>query len=297
MVSERDIPAVKLQKTVPGEPLHVKYLGTNCILIGDGKTQWMVDPHFTRPCKSDLLKRLAPDPARIEAGLADARIENLQAVVLSHTHYDHALDAVGTCRLSGATLVGSQSAHFLGMGANLPSSQMRVVQGGDSLSLGNFRVSFFVSRHILLSRFFNAVSGMHRHIDHPISPSAYFWQYREGTVFTLFIQHPHKCFLISSSAGFFVQKPTALKVDFSILSIGGLMLKSNAYLRCYMQQMALDVDARRVFLSHWDDFTTPLCNPLRWMPGSQRIVKRCMRQARSNDIAVEVLPYGEEIRV
>jgi L-ascorbate metabolism protein UlaG (beta-lactamase superfamily) len=294
MLSKRVIPASGSQKAAGG-PVYIKYLGTNSILIGDGKTHWMVDPHFTRPCKRDLLKKLSPDCTVIEKALADAGIADLRTVVLSHTHYDHALDAAETCRLTGATLVGSQSANFLGMGANLPPSQMSLVQDGDCLSVGDFQVTFFASRHILLSCLFNMVSGMHREIEHPIPVPAYFWQYREGTVFTLFVQHPHKRFLISSSAGYFANKPPPLKVDISILSMGGMMLKSDAYLTGYLQQMAINMGAQRVYLSHWDDFTTPLSSSLQWMPGGRRTIKRFIHSAQGTGLAVEVLPYGQEI--
>jgi L-ascorbate metabolism protein UlaG (beta-lactamase superfamily) len=297
MAPEKGVPAVKPQKTASGGRLHIKYLGTNCILIGDGKTQWMLDPHFTRPGKLDLLKRLNPDRARIGAVLADAGIDELQAVILSHTHYDHALDAVETCRLTGAKLVGSRSTRWLCMGAGFPLHWMQEVQDGESMSLGDFQVTFFPNWHILLSRLFNAVSGMHGHIDRPFPPAAYFWEYREGTVFTLLVQHPRKSFLIGSSAGFFVNKPPNLKVDFSILSIGGLLLKSKTYLRRYLQQMAIDLGAGKVLLSHWDDFTTPLSDHLRWMLGSRRIVKRILDQAQESDLEIEVLPYNKAIHV
>jgi L-ascorbate metabolism protein UlaG (beta-lactamase superfamily) len=281
----------------PGESVNITYQGTNSILIGDGSTQWLLDPHFTRPSKRDLLKRLIPDVAAIEAVLAGAGPGDLRAVILSHTHYDHALDAAETCRLTGATLIGSQSASFLAAGANLPPSQARVVHDGDCLSLGDFQLTFLVSRHILLSRLFNLVSGMHRKIESPVVPPAYFWQYKEGTVFTLFVRHPAKSFLISSSAGFFDHNPPGLQVDFCVLSLGGLMLKRKSYIRQYIQQMAVETGAKRIYLSHWDDFTIPSSSVLRCMPGTHRAVKRIIDYAYESDIQVQVLPYGEVIQV
>jgi hypothetical protein len=59
--------------------------------------------------------------------------------------------------------------------------------------------------------------------------------------------------------------------------------------------MAINMGAQRVYLSHWDDFTTPLSSSLQWMPGGRRTIKRFIHSAQGTGLAVEVLPYGQEI--
>lgn len=143
--------------------LTVTWLGTTAVLLDDGQSALMVDPFFTRPpgLLNLLLNReIAPDETRIAEGLTAAGVRRLEAVLVSHTHFDHAMDAGVVARLTGAPLLGSPSTANVGRGAGLPEDRIEVIehgwgprpQGGTrgraglSLALASFRTVHVATR-------------------------------------------------------------------------------------------------------------------------------------------------------
>src|SRR5690606_26082605 len=112
-----------------GDALTATWFGTTAILLRAGDDALMIDPFFTRPRGLWPMLRnaaIAPDEALIRRWLAQAQVEHLHAVLVSHSHYDHAMDAGVVARLTGAQLVGSASTANIGRGAGLPPSRLTV---------------------------------------------------------------------------------------------------------------------------------------------------------------------------
>jgi L-ascorbate metabolism protein UlaG (beta-lactamase superfamily) len=102
--------------------MKITYLGTNTLLFNEDQTSLLIDPHFTRPRKLNLLSKIRPEPEIIAENLARFEIRKLEGVLLTHTHYDHALDAVEVIRQAGGVLYGSASAVHLARGAGWMNS-------------------------------------------------------------------------------------------------------------------------------------------------------------------------------
>ncbi len=126
----------------------ITFFGTNCLVFTKAGSALMVDPHFTRPNLLSLFGKIAPDPEKIAAGLIKAGVDSLAGVLLTHAHYDHALDAVETVRRTDAMLYGSASAGMLASGEGLEPGRMRVVMPGEAIQIDSFRVRFIPSRHV-----------------------------------------------------------------------------------------------------------------------------------------------------
>ncbi|MBU0513215.1 MAG: MBL fold metallo-hydrolase, partial [Proteobacteria bacterium] len=113
---DRYFPAAPIE---PGE-VGLTWLGTNCLVLSDGSTRLMIDPNLTRPSgmlgPGLFLKKIAPDLGLIDRWLARAGADRLDAVLLTHTHFDHALDAAAVAAKTGAMLLGSASAANVGRG-------------------------------------------------------------------------------------------------------------------------------------------------------------------------------------
>lgn len=87
--------------------LRVTVLVVSTLLIEDGETAILTDGFFTRPSKLRFLfTKLEPDPGLIARQLQRAGIRNLAAVVVVHSHYDHAMDSPVVAKQTGAQLVG-----------------------------------------------------------------------------------------------------------------------------------------------------------------------------------------------
>ncbi len=254
--------------------LTLTYLGTNCLVISDNRTTLLIDPHFTRPANLlgpvILFKRIKPDKALISSTLEKVGITSVEAILITHTHYDHALDAVETALLTGASLVGSGSLSMLPSASDLGAGKLVSANDHPEFYFGNFCISFLPSRHLpmpLISQW-TALCG--KEIKEPVTLPASAIAYKEGDVYNIQIKHPHGSILILGTAS-----PITGTIDSSIrniaLSVGGLNLKSNKYIECYVESFHQLSSGSNFILTHWDDFSKPLSEPAHDLPGMKRV--------------------------
>ena len=104
--------------------------------------------------------------------------------------------------------------------------------------------------------------------------------------------------LLIGSAGFNNGDYKGLQVDYVVLGIGGLGLKSVAYQDAFFQNCVLDTGAEVVFISHWDRFTSPLVRPLKPLFGSKMVVNRFqLASSKSGTPVVRLLIPWEDINI
>lgn len=244
----------------PADGLRVTFLGVATLLLDDGDTAILTDGFFTRPGRRTVLTgRVAPDPALIRQTLRRAGVKRLAAVIVGHSHYDHALDAPEVARQTGAALVGSESTANVGRGWGLPEPQIRVVHGGDQLDFGRFHVQLIKSRH--------APTGFTGgEISKPLVPPARATDYKEGDSYSILVQHGQRSLLVQTSAGFVEGALQGRHADVVFLGVGTLGMQPVPFRQAYWQQVVQTLGARRVFPIHWDDFTRPLTQDLAALP-------------------------------
>lgn len=248
-----------------GDGLAVTFLGVSSLLVDDGKTAFLTDGFMSRPSiPRVLLGRLAPDQDRIRATLdrlgfgADGR--QLAAVLPVHTHYDHAMDSAVVAQRTGAVLVGGTSSANLGRGAGLAPDQIAVVTPGRPQTFGAFTVTHLLSEHCPPDRY----PGI---IDEPVVPPARTSAYRCGEAWSILVEHTSGCSaLLQGSAGFVEGALAGRRADVAYLGVGQLGLTEEDYIRAYWAQTVETLGARRVVLTHWDDFFRGLDQPLRALP-------------------------------
>jgi L-ascorbate metabolism protein UlaG (beta-lactamase superfamily) len=245
--------------------LAVTFLGVAGLLVDDGESAVMTDGFFSRPSLLRVaLGRIAPDPARIGAALRrlglDGDTGRLRAVVPVHTHYDHVLDSAVVAERTGAVLVGGESAAQVGRGAGLADSRVRVVPPGETVSYGSMSLTFLASEHCPPDRFPGEIPA-------PVVPPVRASAYRCGEAWSILLQHTSgRSALLQGSAGFVPGALAGRRADVAYLGVGQLGVQSEAYIRRYWAETVQAVGARRVVLTHWDDFFRPLDAPLRALP-------------------------------
>ena len=244
------------------DELSVTFLGVATLLVDDGDSAVMTDGFFSRPgSASVLLRRLAPNHARIEGCLDRVGVDELEVVIPVHTHYDHALDSAVVADYTGAVLLGGRSAANIGVGHGLTEDQVAVVDSGTTTTWGNYEVTMIGSEHCPPDRYPGS-------IDEPVVPPERVSAYRCGQAWSIFIHHrpSGKRVLIMGSAGYVEGSLDGHQADVVYLGVGQLGLQSDEYIRNYWRETVSTVRARRAVLIHWDDFFRPLDQPLRALP-------------------------------
>lgn len=268
--------------------LTATWFGVTGVLLSDGAHAVFVDPFFTRPrgyWRAALNRPIAPDEALIEAWLARAGVAELDAVLVSHSHFDHAMDAGVVARLTGARLAGSPSTLNIGRGAGLPEAQLVEMRNGEARAFGSFEVTFVESRHAGATG--GAPTG---DILAPLAPPARYLDYKLGGAWSILIAHPQGRVLHHGSAGFV---PGALAGRGADVVFLGIALLPD--LDAYLAEVVDAVGARRVIPTHWDDFTRPLEAKLRPLPLGVRLDRFFEDMARRPDLAVQTLELGERV--
>jgi L-ascorbate metabolism protein UlaG (beta-lactamase superfamily) len=240
--------------------LRVTFLGVSTLLFDDGETALLTDGFFSRPSLLRVAVRaLRPDPKRIDSCLRRAGISRLAAVLVAHSHYDHALDAPVVAARTGAVLVGSASTAAIGAGYDLPVDRFVPAPVAQPLRFGAFTVTAVESEHSHPDRF----PGR---IDAPVRPPARAAAYRTGECYSFHIGHAEGAALVHASANFRAGALAGLRADTVYLGIGGLGRSSEQFRQDYWRQVVEPVRPSRVVPIHWDRFTRPLSRPLRPLP-------------------------------
>lgn len=245
----------------PGAPaLRVTFVGVSTLLFDDGETAFMTDAFFSRPGVLSMLGTIAPDSAVIADALERLGVRTLAAVIPVHSHYDHAMDAPLVARRTGALLVGSASTANVGRGAGLAEDRIKVVQGGEVLAFGRFRITLLPSAHA------PSPMLMPGEIGAPLTPPARFNAYRLGECYSVLVEHDGRTILVQGSAGYRPGALQGVKADVVYLGIALMGRQDEAFRQGYWREVVQGVGARRVIPIHWDDFFVPLDRPLVALP-------------------------------
>ncbi|MHA7666358.1 MBL fold metallo-hydrolase [Mycolicibacterium sp. HS_4_1] len=248
-------------------PLTVTWAGVTTMLVAatdpaGSSSALLTDGFFSRPSLLSVgLGRLSPALPRIDGCLHRLGIDRLDAVLPVHTHFDHAMDSAAVAARTGAKLVGGTSAAYIGRGGGLTDSQLTVAVPGESMTLGAFDVTLFTGHHCPPDRFPGTITA-------PVVPPVRASAYKCGEAWSTLIVHrvSGRSLLAVGSAGFVPGALAGQRADVVYLGIGQLGLQPEKYLVDYWKETVRMVNARRVILTHWDDFFRPLHEPLRALP-------------------------------
>lgn len=263
------------------------WLGTAGLYVSDGETGFFIDPFVSR---YGVLKvicgfSLPPMIPEIEDCIQQVGGADAQTVIVSHSHYDHALDAPFFAKKTGAMLVGSASTAQIGRGAGLPEKQMRVVQPGEHYAIGRFEITFIKSRHS------KAVLGRipwPGEITSPLIQPAAASDYRLGETFVIHVAHPKGSFVHMGSAGFIEGMFAGMTADTIFLSIAG-----REDTRELLRQSAVSLQSKQIIPIHFDNFFQPLDEEMSFLLGADLPEFFQTTSAFLPDTVVRTLPIGQ----
>lgn len=276
------VPAPPAGQRPPG--VYVTWLGTAGVVIDDGETRIVIDPFVTRDRLGHVLfgRPIESDAAQVDRWLSRAGGLEADAVIVTHSHYDHALDAPMVARRSGATLIGSPDTVLQARAHRLPSQQITPAVVGERRTFGRFTVELRPSKHGDPDLFPGTTRA-----DFRVPAKAR--DYRTGEVYTVLVSHPWGTVLHHGSATRTPQTyDETTRADVVLLGIA-----SREDTASYLREVVDAVGATRVIPMHYDNFFRSLDRRMRPLVGVHLAEFFETAAETRPDLTVQTLPIGE----
>jgi L-ascorbate metabolism protein UlaG (beta-lactamase superfamily) len=132
----------------PNDSIRITYLGTNGYQFETSGRALLVDPYFSRInlVRAGLGWPLRPDISRISDGLTHVA-DKVDAIVITHGHFDHLLDAPTIMQRTGARLIGSRTAMNIAVRAGALPNRCDSVGPGKIRNIGPWHIAVFAASH------------------------------------------------------------------------------------------------------------------------------------------------------
>jgi L-ascorbate metabolism protein UlaG (beta-lactamase superfamily) len=210
----------------------------------------LIDPYHSRPGKFDVFfRRLMPNIHDIESYLKEIP-GKLSAIIVGHTHFDHALDIPEFSKHFNGSLIGSLSLEKL-MARHGMAGRVTICEGNKRIELpGNAAVTMIPSTHGLVA---------FGRIPYPgsIDPSGRFpltaREYRHGEVYMPKLEVGGTIFMHAGSANLIESALNGHHCDVLFMCVPGWKK-----VPAYTTHLLEIVKPRMIIPFHFDDFTTPV---------------------------------------
>ncbi len=242
----RELNVASMKQSLP-DGLALRWLGTAGFVLSYEGYDLVIDPFLTRTPLGDLVKRrvLHPDEEVIARYVPKA-----DAILVGHTHYDHALDVPTLARLNRCKVYGSSSlAQLMAMSGQREAAEP--VETGRVYALGPFEVTFVESMHskLVLGMKVNGegeitcdhLDGMHE------------GEYRCGQMYGIHIAVAGKTFYHQGSANLIEERLLHDRVDYLLCGIAG-----RGFTRDFTSRVLRALSPETVIAHHLDNFFLPL---------------------------------------
>jgi L-ascorbate metabolism protein UlaG (beta-lactamase superfamily) len=232
------------------QTLRVTYLGVNGYQFETNGHALLVDPYFTRAGLTAVVlqQRIEPNETRIAFGLQYVR-PKVDAVLVTHAHFDHLLDVPEIMRRTNARLVAGATAANLTMSCAIDRRQCIVVQPGATRVIGPWRIRVSPSAHDRVLGWL-PFPGTKTHPG-PCPAKASDWRLGEPMAF-LIETNGRRIYIDSGGTPEVLPSAQIAPVDLAILGVA--LPDSRKRFRAAIDRLR----PKYVLPSHQDDFFSPL---------------------------------------
>jgi L-ascorbate metabolism protein UlaG (beta-lactamase superfamily) len=285
----------KASAQMPGH-LTARYFGVSTILFSDGESALMIDGFFSRPTLEELLKyKVVPNESRIKEALKRGEVGHLAAVVVAHSHVDHAMDSATVAGLNGGVVIGSESTAIIARSEKFPESRIVVFKKDETITVNRFKITVFESQH--------SKGGFEELLEGPIEKDfktpASAWKYREGGSYSFLIENGDLRVIVHPGAEFTEGMYAGKRADIVFLATATMSKMPKGRAEAYWKEVVENTGARLVIPTHWDDFfevlgekqLTPSAHPL----GDFAYTMKWLAKPERKNICVRMLPLYKRI--
>jgi L-ascorbate metabolism protein UlaG (beta-lactamase superfamily) len=264
--------------------LELAWLGTAGFRFTYQGQHLLIDPDLTRlPLSAVLMRRVVPADAGRLAALPDPL-----AILVGHTHFDHALDVPALAARAGCPVYGSASLTRL-MKLHGRADLAVAVEPHRPYEIGPFTVSFAPSRHSRLAAGLWTPADGELTCEHTdeLTPSAY----RCGQVWGIHVAVAGTRFYHQGSCDLVDDEIRHRGVDYLLAGIAGRRFTPR-----YWERLLRRLEPRVVVPHHFDDFFRPLGADLAYSLNVNLAAFPDEIARVSRDFEVRTLALGEAVR-
>jgi L-ascorbate metabolism protein UlaG (beta-lactamase superfamily) len=184
-------------------PAHAKiefaWSGITNLIIKDETTTLSFDPTFTRPHLIRVLLNLSvtSDTKLVENSIDKLALKRVDAIFISHSHYDHALDFDILAKKFQAQVWGTLTTKNLGLSLGVSSSLLKIVESDKMITVGSFKITPLRFAHPKILELYEYCAGELTEVKTlPLKAC----DYKEGANFSYLIEHENKFYLFHQSS-------------------------------------------------------------------------------------------------
>lgn len=267
--------------TVLPKGLELTWIGTAGVRLAYQGTVIWIDPYVTRLTLGSLVRRkVIPSDATAIA----KHIDRADAVLVGHTHFDHALDVPAIARTFGCKVYGSPSLLHL-MGLHGLADQAVVVEPKRTYEVGPFKFHFVPSIHSKLQLGLGIPYSGELTCEHVegLTPQAY----KCGQVFGLAIEVAGTTLYHQGSADLLEDEIIDTNVDVFLCGISG-----RRFTKRYVERIVRALSPSVIVPLHYDNFFRPLDAPTKFSFNVNLTGFADEVHAASRDVPIYTLPVA-----
>lgn len=229
--------------------MRLRWLGTAGFDITSSQDRILIDPYLSRNLKAFPFQPLKP-----------RQFESVDAIFLTHGHFDHALDVPEIARLSGAKVYASRETCKRLQGSGVEPSQLEPLSDNACFEVGAFKVKAIPSEHVDFDLTL-VVKTLLRSLPHLPSVLKLGSHYPVGEVFAFLIEVEGKRLLHMGSAYMSRELLDEGAIDLFLVPVQG-----RSDITRLAAQIVAELRPRYVIPHHHDDFYPPLSQTIDLQP-------------------------------
>ena len=229
--------------------VEMRWLTVASVYLDDGKTRILIDPCFTRPGLMHWLnlEKIKSDEQNIRTILSKYDINKVNALFISHSHFDHSIDATMVAKITGGTLYVDRSSDRIARAYRDSSIKRLMINEMKAIQVGDFKITPIYRDHLPIKPF--GVYFMPGEV--PKDFDFDLWDYTEGENWMYYVVHPEGTILIDQGGDPRFEKISKFvsKADVLIQGVANRVSDENI-LNGYVTKLK-----PKVFLpTHYDNF-------------------------------------------
>ena len=246
-------------------PLQFTHFGAAGWKITDGETVILLDPYLSRvrfqgrrygpndateiPDDPRPVVKMS-EPAPSDAATIDRHVPKADFIILSHSHFNHAMDVPYIANKTGAVVIGTESTCNIAINGVVPDEQIHAVRGGEDYAYEKFSIRVIPSLHSALSCKLYKDFGTIPVQDEPLCLD----DYVEGGTLAYLIRIGGREVLLFGSMNFIEREVDGLRPDVAFIASAPPRLDTHDYMARLMRCLGRPP---LVVATHWDDQGLP----------------------------------------